>query len=70
MINSGDYLWNSGIFLFKVSTLLEHTKLIDPVLYNTLSKISMSIDNDGREVRINSDSWSELKNISLDHTLI
>ena len=36
MINSGDYLWNSGIFLFKVSTLLEHTKLIDPVLYNNI----------------------------------
>jgi len=70
MINSGDYLWNSGIFLFKVSTLLEHTKLIDPVLYNTLSKISMSIDNDGREVRINSDSWSELKNVSFDVSIM
>ncbi len=66
MITSGDYLWNSGMFLFKVSTLLEHFKRIDAELYNKLSKVESLLEKNTREVIINSDIWTNLKSNSFD----
>ena len=43
MIDSGEYLWNSGIFLFNISKLLDLVREINPSLINVLSRIASSL---------------------------
>jgi len=38
-VDSGDYLWNSGMFVWKAETILEEIKLHMPMLYKGLKKI-------------------------------
>ncbi|MGC8972235.1 MAG: mannose-1-phosphate guanylyltransferase/mannose-6-phosphate isomerase [bacterium] len=37
-IQEGNYLWNSGIFAFKISTFLEELKLYQPEIYSIITK--------------------------------
>ncbi len=66
MIDTGEYLWNSGMFLFRVTTLIEQIKKIDADLYNKLLRIVSSLDKDRAEIIINSNLWSKLKCVSFD----
>jgi hypothetical protein len=43
-LNSGQYLWNSGMFVWKVSTILKCFKEFLPEIYNGLETIASSID--------------------------
>ena len=66
MIDSGEYLWNSGIFLFNISKLLDLVREINPSLINVLSRIASSLKNNTRELIVNSDLWSKLESESFD----
>ncbi len=66
MFDTGEYLWNSGMFLFRVTTLMEQVKKIDADLYNKLLRIASSLDKDSAEIIVNSNIWSKLKSISFD----
>jgi len=37
-LKEGSYLWNSGIFAFKISTFLEELKLYQPQIYENISR--------------------------------
>jgi mannose-1-phosphate guanylyltransferase len=43
-LSSGDYLWNSGIFIFTPSTILDEIKSCIPALYDGLAEIERTID--------------------------
>ena len=69
MINTGNYLWNSGIFLFSAKDIIK--------AYNIYSKdiiknVRYSI-NDGKNdlnfFRLNKDAWLKCKNISIDKAI-
>ena len=66
MFGSKDYLWNSGMFLFKTSKLLKIVKNINPELFNNLYKISQEIKYEAKVSRIISKSWEDLDNLSFD----
>ncbi len=66
MFGSKDYLWNSGMFLFKTSKLLKIVKNINPELFNNLYKISQEIKYEAKFSRIISKSWEDLDNLSFD----
>lgn len=42
-LNSGDYLWNSGMFVWRVSTILDNFKKYMPDIYAGLEKIEAAI---------------------------
>lgn len=46
---SGDYLWNSGMFVWKVSTILNKFKTFMPDIYEGLVKIQAAIGTDKEE---------------------
>lgn len=70
MFNSGNYLWNSGMFLFQVSKLLEITKKVDVGLFDKLYKISSQTNYNAREIHIVSELWADLNNISFDTAIM
>ncbi len=41
---TGEYLWNSGMFVFKVSTIMEQFKRFMPKLYEGLQRIVQAVD--------------------------
>lgn len=65
-IESGDFLWNSGMFIFRVDTMLKEIKKSLPDLYTALEKLEASLmSNDFNKIleRI----YSQIKGISIDY---
>ena len=69
-LESGDYFWNSGMFLFKASRYLEELKKHRPDIYEAcqLSMDGTSIDNDF--LRINQAAFSACPSDSIDYAVI
>ncbi|EIL0669461.1 mannose-1-phosphate guanylyltransferase/mannose-6-phosphate isomerase, partial [Escherichia coli] len=69
-INSGHYLWNSGMFLFKASSFLKELKKFEPKIYRLCEE---SIDNSTHDldfIRIDSDAFSNCKSQSVDFAIM
>lgn len=64
-LESGNYLWNSGMFIWKVSTIIENMGRYLPRLYRTMSKIRDFIGTEKEEAVLDT-VYSELQNISID----
>ncbi len=73
-ISTGRYLWNSGMFCFKASTLLEQLKEHAPELYQHALKcweISTAKTNSCNSViELNKESFDALEDISIDYALM
>lgn len=68
-LKSGDFLWNSGMFIWKTSTIIEEIKFYLPDLYEGLKKIESSIDsNDFNEVLTN--VYGQLISVSIDYGIM
>ncbi len=65
-IESGDFLWNGGIFIWRIKTLLNALELHMPELYQQLIQIEQKI-SDGESYN---DIWSEIKPESIDYGLM
>lgn len=48
MLESGDYLWNSGIFCSKASVMLDELKQFAPEIYNTSKKAAAELIRTGK----------------------
>ncbi|TYB30390.1 MAG: mannose-1-phosphate guanylyltransferase/mannose-6-phosphate isomerase [Candidatus Mcinerneyibacterium aminivorans] len=62
-MDSGNYLWNAGMFIFKKKTFIEEVKKLDPELYKFYSKLK---NNPEEKERI----YKEVKNISVDYAVM
>jgi len=73
-LNSGNYLWNSGIFCFKASTLIEQCQQHAPQLLESAKKcwdISRHYQqNQHAVVELDSESFAKLPDISIDYALM
>ena len=69
-LESGDYFWNSGMFLFKASRYLEELKKYRPDIYEAcqLSMDGTSKDNDF--LRINQSAFSTCPSESIDYAVM
>jgi len=65
-IDSGDFLWNSGMFIWGVDTLLKNLKAHMPDLFQQLKKIDKLIDQE----KDFEDLWEEIKPKSIDYGLM
>lgn len=62
-LNEGTYFWNAGIFVFKVSKMIELFKVHEPEMWNLMSTLKSDLSN--------LDSiYSEIKNISIDYAIL
>ncbi|MCM8901688.1 mannose-1-phosphate guanylyltransferase/mannose-6-phosphate isomerase [Caldicoprobacter algeriensis] len=68
-IGSGNYLWNSGMFIWKTSSILSAMKKYMPDLYNSLERIREHIDSDDME-KVLYEEYSQLEGISIDYGIM
>lgn len=64
-----DYLWNSGIFVWKVSTILDNFKRYIPKVYNKLEEISKFLGTEA-EHRVLSRVYPTIPGISIDYGIM
>jgi Mannose-1-phosphate guanylyltransferase len=65
-INFGDFLWNGGMFVWKVDSLLDQINIHMPDLYNQLEKIEKRIKIKKDFINI----WRKIKSESIDYGLL
>ena len=65
-LDSGDYLWNSGMFIWKVSAILREIETHLPDHYALLTQIEQSIGQPDAEVVLNS-AFNAIRPISIDY---
>ncbi|WP_090116225.1 mannose-1-phosphate guanylyltransferase [Cohnella sp. OV330] len=68
-VESGDYLWNSGIFVWKASTILDNFRRFLPKVYNKLDEIFKYPDGSLSNEKFE-ELYSEIPNISIDYGIM
>jgi len=68
-VSSGDYLWNSGIFVFKLSVLWESIQRFAPEIFNSLKEIEKIMKSSSSEEEINR-IYSSINGISFDYAIM
>ena len=65
-LKSGDFLWNSGMFVWKAKTILQAVKEFLPEIYEAFREGSKFYNQPGEEAFIR-DAYSQCTNISIDY---
>lgn len=69
-VESGNYLWNSGIFVFKASRYLEELKAQRPDIYEACQNAVDGINYDMDFIRINADAFAQCPSESIDYAVM
>lgn len=69
-ITSGEYYWNSGMFLFKASRYLEELKKFRPDIYRACKGSMVAAQPDFDFLRINKEKFSECPSESIDYAVM
>lgn len=64
-LKSGDYVWNSGIFVWKISTILNHYRRFLPELFARLGEFGEAIGTDGEEEALR-EAYEKIASVSVD----
>ncbi len=70
MITAGNYLWNSGIFLFSVKTIIEAFKRHAPDLILPVKTAVEKSKPDLNFLRLDSKAWTDVDDISIDYAVM
>lgn len=68
-LRSGDYLWNSGMFIWNVSTILKKMRELIPDTYNYLMQIKNNIGSEN-EYNVLKTAFLECKSESVDYAIM
>jgi mannose-1-phosphate guanylyltransferase/mannose-6-phosphate isomerase len=69
-VDSGDYFWNSGMFMFKAGAFLEELKKFQPEVYNQCQLSLEESVTDLDFLRLNSEQFEKCPNISVDYAVM
>lgn len=67
-LKSGKYLWNGGMFIWKIETIINEIKRYVPNVYETLSAIETVKENELQELINN--KYNETDEISIDYAVL
>ena len=70
MITSGNYLWNSGIFLFQSKVIIEAFRTFAPNLLKSVEQSIAKSTTDLGFLRLDSKTWAECENVSIDYAVM
>jgi len=70
MVSAGTFLWNAGIFLFSVRTILAAFRSHAPTLLEGVTKSVEQATTDLGFLRLDPDAWDELEDISIDYAIM
>lgn len=69
-LESGEYYWNSGMFLFKASSYLNELKTHSPLIYAACERAMSSTNSDFDFIRISTESFMECPEDSIDYAVM
>jgi len=69
-IESGNYFWNSGMFMFKASKYIEELKKYAPDILSACKKSLKFIDKDTDFIRLNKDEFYKCPSNSIDYAVM
>ncbi len=67
---SGDYLWNSGMFLFPADVYLDEIKKLQPGMFETCSRAYEKSRRDLDFIRLDAQEFSKATEISIDYAVM
>ena len=70
MMDSGHYLWNSGIFLFCAQDMIDAFSIYRPETLDLVSQAVNEASVDLGFIRLAPEPWSKLKDISIDYAIM
>ena len=68
-VDSGEYAWNSGMFIWKASTILKYFEKLLPDIYRYLVRIGDAMGTD-REQQVLDELYPEIPKISIDYGIM
>ncbi len=68
-LESGDFFWNSGMFIWRADTILDEIKMYMPDLYEGLQDINLCLNTDKFDKTL-AVVYGQLKNISIDYGIM
>ena len=68
-VNTGEYLWNSGMFVWKISSILMNIEKFMPEMMHGLEKIKNAIGTED-EINVLNKEFSEFKSESVDYGIM
>ena len=69
-VSSGEYLWNSGIFLFRAADIIHIYQNLYPDSFGYVQNATENRCEDLDFIRLDKESWSKLPNISIDNAIM
>lgn len=69
-VASGDYYWNSGMFLFRASRYLDELKQFRPDIYQACQQAMQIIEPDLDFVRVNKEAFMQCPDDSVDYAVM
>lgn len=70
MLASGNFLWNAGIFLFSVESILAAFRRFEPDMVEHVAQSVDRAETDLGFIRLSPDSWSKTQSISIDYAVM
>ena len=70
MLEDGHYLWNAGIFLFRAQDMVDAFRTYAPETLDLVSQAVSEASEDLGFLRLASEPWSELQDISIDYAIM
>ena len=70
MLESGNYLWNAGIFLFRAQDMINAFKAYAPATLDLVLRAIREASPDLGFLRLAEEPWSELEDISIDYAIM
>ena len=68
-LEAGNFFWNSGMYIFRVQTLLEEMSIYMPDLYQGLMRIEKVMGTEA-EQRVKEEEFTKFESISLDYGMM
>jgi mannose-1-phosphate guanylyltransferase len=65
-LSSGDYLWNSGVFIFTARTILQEIEACMPALHEALTEIEHAIDTPDYDAAVER-VYDRIESVSIDY---
>ncbi len=70
MLEAGNYFWNAGIFLFRAQDMVDAFRTYAPETLDLVSQAVSEASEDLGFLRLASEPWSELHEISIDYAIM
>jgi len=64
------YLWNTGIFLFRVEKFLDEMKKVEPKILKLCKQAIINSNIEGNTIHVNEQNYKKLDKISIDYALL